>query len=231
VLTLVYSRARRLALLLLFPVGWPLCAQVTVNGQVTIQERPGVRTTDLANAVIWLEPMTASSPRIAPTPNAQIAMEDRQFTPGIRVVAVGSTINFPNHDPFRHNVFSKAGPGEFDLGLYGRGESKGAHFDRPGIYPVFCNIHARMVAFVVAVPTPWVTQAGADGHYSLAGIPTGKYSLHAWHDRGGELQRELTVSTDSPLDANLALDARQYRVVPHKNKFGQEYTKTGSERY
>lgn len=206
-----------------------LRAQGTVNGQVTIAERLGTRTTDLASAVVWLVP-AAGSRNVSPT-TSQIQMESRTFVPRVRVVPVGGTVEFPNQDPFRHNVFSKSGPGEFDLGLYGRGESKGAHFQRAGIYPVFCNIHARMVAFVVAVPAPWVTQPGADGRFAIAAVPEGKYALHVWHERGGEQVRELDVAAGAPPSAPIQLDARGYHFVQHKNKFGQEYTTTGRDRY
>ena len=81
----------------------------------------------------------------------------------MRVVPSGSDVRFANYDPFRHNVFSDAGPGRFDLGLYGRGETRAAKVGAPGVYPVFCNIHARMVAYLVAVPSRWYAQAGTDG--------------------------------------------------------------------
>ena len=41
----------------------------------------------------------------------------------------GTSVDFTNDDWVTHNVFSKSGPGEFDLGLYGRGESKGSRFE------------------------------------------------------------------------------------------------------
>ena len=206
-----------------------LDAQGMVSGQVTIAERPGTRTTDLANAVVWLVPV-GSSRNVTPT-STQIQMESRTFVPKVRVVPVGSTVEFPNQDPFRHNVFSKSGPGEFDLGLYGRGEVKGARVERAGVYPIFCNIHARMVAFVVSVPSPWVTQPGTDGRFTIADVPDGKYSLHVWHDRGGEQVRELSVAAGTRAPAEVQLDARGYRFVQHRNKFGQEYTTTGRDRY
>jgi plastocyanin len=203
-------------------------AQGAVSGQVSILERPGARTVDLANAVVWLEPrggaQTAQS-------RAQIVMESREFVPRVRVVPVGSAVGFPNQDPFRHNVFSKAGPSEFDLGLYGRGESKDARADRAGVYPVFCNIHAKMVAFIVAVPTPYVAQPNPDGRFSIASVPAGAYTLHTWHDRGGEQTSDVTIAADGRSDVTVQLDARGYRPVPHKNKFGQEYTNAGRDRY
>ncbi len=206
-----------------------LGAQGTVSGIVSIVEPPDMRTNDLANAVVWLEPVESKG--LGPTPGAGIVMESRTFVPRVRVVQTGSTVTFPNQDPFRHNVFSKSGPSEFDLGLYGRGQSRGAKFDRPGVYPVFCNIHARMLAFVVAVATPHVTQAGSDGRFTLAGVPAGRYTMHVWHDRGGQLAHELDVGSGGASNLTVRLDARNYKLVQHRNKFGQEYTTTGRERY
>lgn len=205
-------------------------AQVGVTGQVIILEREGERTTDLANAVVFLVPIDREVRGGSPV-TVPIAMESRQFVPRIRVVPVGSTVQFPNHDPFRHNVFSKSGPNEFDLGLYGRGDSRGATLRRPGVFPLFCNIHARMVSFAVAVETPYFAQAGADGRFEIGSVPTGRYTLHAWHDRGGTREQPVTVVAGGTAGVTVQLDARGYEVVQHKNKFGQEYTTTGRDRY
>jgi plastocyanin len=204
-------------------------AQAVVSGQLSIMERPGAKTTDLADAVVWLEARGAPLP--TPTPRSQIVMQSREYVPRVRIVAAGSSVAFPNQDPFRHNVFSKSGPSEFDLGLYGRGETKEARVERPGVYPVFCNIHAKMLAFVIAVPSAYVAQPNPDGRYSIAGVAAGTYTLHVWHDRGGKITRELTVGADGEPVVNVQLDARGYRFVQHKNKFGQEYTNAGRDRY
>jgi polysaccharide lyase family 4-like protein len=183
-------------------------AQGSVSGQISILERPGSRSNDLADAVVWLELRGGGG--TAARSNAQIVMESREFVPRVRVVGVGSAVGFPNQDPFRHNVFSKAGPAEFDLGL---------------------NIHSRMVAFIVAVPTPYVAQPNPDGRFTISAVPAGAYTLHAWHDRGGEQASEVTVAADGRSDLSVQLDARGYRSMPHKNKFGQEYTNSGRDRY
>ena len=203
-------------------------AQAAVAGQLSILERPGARTTDLAHAVVWLEARGSSS---SAATRGQIVMESRQYVPRVRIVPIGSAVACPNQDPFRHNVFSKAGPSEFDLGLYARGETKEARVERPGVYPVFCNIHAQMVAFIIAVPTPYVAQPSPDGRFSIAGVPAGTYTLHAWHDRAGDQTREVRVGAEGLADVSVQLDARGYRFVQHKNKFGQEYAKAGRDRY
>jgi plastocyanin len=205
-------------------------AQGTVAGRVSVLERSGARTADLANAVVWLEPAGADARRAAPAAT-EIVMDSRDFRPAVRVVPAGSTVRFPNYDPFRHNVFSDTGPDRFDLGLYGRGESRGATVGAPGIYPIFCNIHARMVAYVLAVPSPWFAQAGADGSWQIASVPAGRYRLHAWHDRGGELVRDLDVAAGERAQADVQLDARGWRRAAHKNKHGRDYPPETRDRY
>jgi plastocyanin len=207
-----------------------LGAQGAVSGQVTIVERSSAPSPDLSNAVIYLQPAARGS-RALDAVSLPIVMESRQFVPRVRVVSVGSTVSFPNQDPFRHNVFSKTGPREFDLGLYGRGESRGVTLSQPGVFPVFCNIHARMTAFIISVATPYFTQAGADGRFVISDVPAGAYVLHVWHERGGAVERELTVSAAGAPPVSVQLDARGYRAVPHRNKFGQEYMSAGRDRY
>jgi plastocyanin len=219
------------ALALSFVLASTAAAQATVAGRVAVLERDGKRTTDLENAVLWLEPLEGEAPASQPG-TTEIVMESRRYRPAVRVVAPGSSVRFPNYDPFRHNVFSDAGPSRFDLGLYGRGETKDARFAAPGVYPIFCNIHSKMVSFVVAVPSAWRAQAGADGTYQIGDVPAGRYRLNAWHDRGGKQVREIDVAAGAGrVQADVELDARGWRYVAHKNKYGRDYPPETRDRY
>ena len=206
-----------------------LQGQGTVSGQVAIFERPGEVSEDLANAVVFLEPVTVPRGK-APTPvTSTIALEKRQFSPRVRVIVEGSRIEFPNQDPWNHNVFSKTNGG-FDTGVYGRGKTKDQKFDQAGVYSLYCNVHPRMTAFVIALKTPYFTQAGADGRFTLENIPAGQYKLNVWHDRTSLLTKDVTVPATGLTNVRADLDARGYKYVQHKNKFGQTYTSTG-DRY
>ena len=193
---------------------------VTVTGRVTMLEQ-GERTSgDVGQAVVWL---TGS---LAPTGvpgTTEMATEGKQFVPHLRIVARGASISFPNHDPFNHNVFSVSPESPFDLGVFGRGEVQAANFDRAGVVRIFCNVHAQMRGVVLVLDTGLSTQPGADGRFSLADVPPGDYTLHAWHERAPEVTRPLRVRTDAAVPPQLTLDARGYRLVQHRDKEGKSY--------
>ena len=205
-------------------------AGVTVSGQVSILERAGETTEDLGNVVVFLEPavLPARAPKLTPT-NTVIALQSRQFSPRVRVVTEGSKVEFPNQDPFNHNAFSKFNGG-FDTGVYGRGKTKEQVFAQAGVYPIYCNVHPRMSAYVITLKTPYFTQAGADGRYSLDNVPPGKYTMHVWHDRATEVVQDLIVPATGVAVKRVELDARGYKYVQHLNKFGQVYAASG-DRY
>ncbi len=184
---------------------------------------------DLGAAVVYLEGSGAP----ARSAIVDVAISGKEFVPRVVVVPVGSTVRFPNHDPFDHNVFSVSEPNPFDLGLYGRGEAKGYTFTRPGLVRIFCNIHPRMVAFVLVMATRHYAQPAGDGSFAIDDVSPGRYTLHAWHERGPEVTRDFSVGgAGTAAGLEIQLDARGFRWVPHKNKYGRDYpTNAGRERY
>jgi plastocyanin len=196
----------------------------TVSGRVSILDKERRAGEDVGQAVIWL-----SGPAARPRPpaRAEIGTSEKEFSPHVLVVPVGSTVAFPNHDPFNHNVFSLSEENPFDLGLYGRGEVRSVRFDRSGLVRVYCNVHAQMSALVMVRDTPWYTQPASDGSFSLGAVPPGSYTLHAWHERAPEMVRALTVPAEGVEQLVIELDARGFRFEPHLNKHGQPYLQQG----
>lgn len=208
----------------------PAAAQAgNVSGHITIQEKNNAPSSDLGDAVVYLEGQGVS---LAPA-RFEIAISDKTFSPHVLVVPAGSTVAFPNHDPFDHNVFSVSDSNAFDLGLYGRGEGKATVFRYPGLVRVFCNVHPRMVALVQVMATHHFAQAGGDGSFTISGVEPGSYKLHVWHEHAPqEMVRDVTVGPNGISDLQITLNARGFKWQPHKNKFGKDYpTNAGRERY
>jgi len=218
-----FRRALRSVALALAGMG-AVWTRAAVAGRMTIMDKNDRPAEDVGQAVVWLT--GAEAPAAAPV-EAEITTSKKELSPHVLVVPVGSTVRFPNHDPFNHNVFSLSEENPFDLGLYGRGETRSVRFTRPGIVQVYCNVHAQMSAIVVVRDNTWFTQPESDGTFSLGAVPPGSYTLHAWHERVPEVTRQVQVPAGGITDLSLALDARGYQFKPHLNKFGQPYPQQG----
>ena len=143
----------------------------------------------VTDAVLWLR--TAPSRPGADTvvvAAPRLAQRNQMFEPRVVVVPVGGRVSFPNLDPIYHNVFSVSPTRRFDLGKYGRGESRTVRFDKPGVVSVYCDIHTDMAASIVVTPSHAWARPGEDGRYELSGLPAGRYRLVWWHpdSPGGE---------------------------------------------
>lgn len=192
----------------------------TLNGRVEVIDKDG-KPGDASDVVIYLE--GAAKGKLKPAP-ATVTMKGKQFTPRVTVVPVGSEVSFPNDDPIFHNVFSVSGDNRFDLDLYKRPKSGSWTFKNPGVARVYCNIHPQMSAVVVVVDSPYYARTDKDGAFSLDGVPAGRYTLKAWHERGGEGSVDVSVPAQGTAEAKLSLDASKFKRAPHKNKFGKDYS-------
>lgn len=202
----------------------PVPAVVEVAGRITMLDKNDRPAEDVGQAVVWLE---GAGPVAASATRTEIGTSNKEFSPHVVVVPAGSTVVFPNHDPFNHNVFSLSEENPFDLGLFGRGEIREVRLSRPGIVRVYCNVHAQMSAVVVVRDNPWFGQPSGDGSFVLPAVPPGRYRLHAWHERAPEVVRELEVPGDGLNGIAVDLDARGYQFKPHLNKYGQPYPQQG----
>ncbi|HEX2078720.1 MAG TPA: carboxypeptidase regulatory-like domain-containing protein [Longimicrobium sp.] len=144
----------------------------------------------------------------APAASAQprrLEQRDTSFRPALLVVPVGARVEFPNGDPFFHNVFSYSPAKRFDLGRYPRGESRAVTFDRPGVAKVYCEIHQWMRAAVVVVENPFHATVGADGRFRIAGVPAGRRRLTVWDVDRGERTVEVTVPASGTVRVQVRL--------------------------
>jgi plastocyanin len=193
----------------------------TVAGTLVLREQGDKPSPEVGSAVIWL---TGDHAPAAVPDTVEMATEGKQFVPHLLIVPRGSTVTFPNHDPFNHNVFSLSPAAKFDLGLFGRGENHGYAFGNAGIVRVYCNVHAQMRGLVLVHDTRLVTQPGADGKFKLTGVPPGDYTLNLWHERASTTTVPVKVTAAGVDNLALTMDARGYRLVQHRDKNGQSYS-------
>jgi plastocyanin len=151
----------------------------------------------------------------------QIQQKDKQFAPRVAVVAVGTRLSFPNMDAVFHNVFSRSPGNAFDLGGIKAGEKPGSVVvSQPGHVEIFCNIHSKMRADVLVVPSGHYTKVRPDGSFELPGVPIGSRKLVLWSPSLKPASQRVEVTPDGA-SVNFAAELEPAR--PHTNKFGQPY--------
>jgi plastocyanin len=206
----------------------PASAQQPLKAHIDIS-RGGHPIKDASKAVIWLTPVGASieTPRQDPSHIPQLVQKDKSFHPSLIVIPAGGKVEFPNHDPFFHNVFSLFEGKRFDLGLYESGTTRFVQFDKPGISFIFCNIHAEMSAVVIALATPYYAVSDARGDLTIPDVPPGRYEVQVFHagvapDALHALSREVTVAAGDSTLGTFAV-AESDVTTRHKNKYGHDY--------
>jgi hypothetical protein len=126
-----------------------------------------------------------------------MTQRNKMFEPSVLAVTIGSTVSFPNMDPFFHNVFSYSKAKKFDLGRYERGKTKYITFEQPGIIPVFCEIHYSMRAYIHVVETPFFAVSDKNGAFTLKDIPSGSYALQVWQEGHTPIEATISIRSDS----------------------------------
>jgi plastocyanin len=216
----------------------PAAAQVnTVNLHIELKARASAKPEksppllpNLPEVAVWLKPVDRASVDVAGQSHKrlQLVQKNKSFQPHLLVVPVGSAVDFPNHDPFFHNVFSLFDGKRFDLGLYEAGASNSVRFDRVGVSFLFCNIHPEMSAVVVAVDTPYYGVSDRNGNLAISDLPDGRYELHVWYERSlpedlKQLTRILTIPAPSKDIETISVPQNPGFSPTHKNKYGQDY--------
>ena len=212
-----------------------LCASalaqgVDVTAHVAVEGRPGAthrHTPSAAEVVVWLTPLQPdANPATMGHPGPfRLVQKDKMFTPHLLVVPAGSSVEFPNEDPFFHNVFSLFNGKRFDLGLYESGTTRAVRFDREGVSYIFCNIHPEMGAVVVALRTPYWGVSTASGGVTIHNVPPGNYRMHVWSEsaRAAGTERTVQVGATPAHLGEITLEGAADPMAHHKNKFGEDY--------
>jgi hypothetical protein len=174
--------------------GVKVCQASHVTERMVVGEGLG-----LANAVVSLESIEAGKdwPE-AMRGEDRTALVDQKsclYVPHVQWVRVGTQLVVKNSDAEEHNIhgyvrtladtrFNFASPPGAVIGGV-----DGALLTSPDSYPLKCDIHPWMSAFVHAVPHPYVDVTTADGaggrkagEYVLADVPPGTYRVVCWHE-------------------------------------------------
>jgi len=176
----------------------------SIQGTVTLESLPPRRTASrypggaAASAEVQPVPtvvyLVGSLPgSTAPAMSAQMVQRDTAFAPAAVMIGVGGSVEFPNEDPFFHNVFSYSSSQRFDLGRYPQGQSKTVDFSEAGVVSVFCEVHDKMRGVIIVTESPHHAVVSADGSFRIDGIPPGEHTVAFWSADHEATEHTVTV--------------------------------------
>jgi len=150
-----------------------------VKGSITIGGKPAT------GAVVSIEGLSKEQLKtrmsLHKPQKRMIDQRNLKFIPTVVAVMVGESVDFPNNDKSWHNVYSKGGANDFDLGLYPPGKIRSKKFDKPGVSRILCNAHPDMEAFVVVKDHPFFSVTDNRGNYQIENVPLGKVRVQTWY--------------------------------------------------
>jgi plastocyanin len=226
---------RRILAVLVFLCSFAAAQNAELKGKLQLT-RNGHRVNDGSKVVVWLTPLGTTPIPAPPQQGSQIpklVQKNKSFQPSLLVIPAGGKVEFPNQDPFFHNVFSLFDGKRFDLGLYESGTTQFVKFDKPGISFIFCNIHAQMSAVVIALNTPYYSISNWRGEIDIGDVTPGRYEMHVFHPSVSPealhaAEREITVTSGETFLGNFSLAESDIELA-HKNKYGREYDRPDPE--
>jgi plastocyanin len=152
----------------------------------------------VADAVVVAVPSDGSLRLPARPREGVVDQVDKEFTPKVTAILVGTSVSFPNNDNVRHQVYSFSPAKRFELPLYAGVPAQPVVFDKAGVVVLGCNIHDWMVGYVYVSESPYFAKTGKDGRALIGELPPREYVVRVWHaqlDGAEEATRKTVEAT------------------------------------
>jgi len=170
----------------------PVCVKANATPQA--QETYMVADGKLANVFVYIKDGLGNFSYDA-APQVTIDQQGCRYHPHVFGMRVGQELVIQNSDPTLHNIHAlPKGNQEFNTGQPMQGMKTTHVFTAKEVMiPFKCDVHGWMNAFIGVVDHPFFAVTGADGKFSLKGVPPGTYTIEAWHEKGGTQTAQVTV--------------------------------------
>lgn len=190
---------------------------------VCAQKNPNAATEDvvakdgkLANVFVYVKDgTTADGKKIGDlsfdtaSTAANLDQNGCHYKPHVLGVQTNQKISITNSDPTQHNVH----PTPKNNPEWNQSQGAGAppiekSFAKSEVLiPVKCNQHPWMKAWIGVVKNPFFAVSKDDGTFEIQGVPPGKYTVVAWHEKFGEKTMEVNVPAKGSATADYSFDS------------------------
>jgi hypothetical protein len=190
----------------------PACGSANPN---LVTEDTMVKDGKLANVFVYVKDgAAADGTKIGDytftTPGDAVTLDQKgcQYVPHVLGLQVNQKFRVTNSDPTQHNIHPNptTNPGWNQTQPNGAAAIEKTFARHEVLIPVKCDQHPWMKSYVAVVKHPFFAVTGADGTFVIKGLPPGKYTVAAWHEKGGakgtEKTMEVTVAANGTAKAD-----------------------------
>lgn len=173
----------------------PVCLEAHKGAPVTAEEVVAGSGGTLQNVFVYVK--EGLGDKKFPPPTEPVTMDQKgcQYHPHVFGVQVGQPLKILNNDPTLHNVHGmpKNNP-QFNFAMPKFIKQKDNTFAKPEVMvSIKCDVHPWMSGYAGVLEHPFFSVSGADGSYTIKGLPPGDYTIEAWHEKLGIQTTKITV--------------------------------------
>jgi len=171
----------------------PVCTREAKGDQA--QETYMVEGGKLANVFVYVKDGLGNRTFTAPAEDVTLDQKGCHYTPHVVGIMVGQPLKIVNSDNTLHNVHGLPKDNkEFNQGQPIQGMQMTHTFSAKEVMiPFKCDVHNWMNAWIGVLDHPFYAVTGADGTFTIKGLPPGTYTIEAWHEKLGTQTQTVTV--------------------------------------
>ena len=188
----------------------PACLKLTA-GTPQMQETYAVDASGaLANVFVYVK--DGLGKYAFDTPKTPVVLDQNQcrYHPHVFGIRIGQPLEIVNSDPLLHNIHAVPEENfEFNIGQPRQGLKSTRTFTaREVMVPIKCDVHGWMNAYAGVLDHPLFAVSGADGSFTIKGVPPGSYTIEAWHERLGPTSQQVIVAAKQSRDVAFVFKAK-----------------------
>jgi plastocyanin len=164
------------------------------------------------NTLQWVVVYISAGDEGTTTPSSGVRYDQKgcQYLPHVLPMMAGQQLQIFNDDQTSHNIHPLAKANQ----EWNKSQPPGSppidtKWDKPEFIAVKCNIHPWMHGYFAVLKTAHYAVTGADGTFSITGLPAGKYTVTAWQEQYGTKTQDVTVGGGAAT-ANFVFTATPY---------------------
>jgi hypothetical protein len=146
--------------------------------------------------------------RANPTGTITLTNSHCMFQPRVQGASVGEQIKIASDDPILHNTHPQVAATNatlYNIALPYKGFSVIKPLPTtPELIRVKCDAHEWMRAWIWEFDHPYYATTDGNGHFKIADVPPGTYTIVAWHEVMGQKEASTTVGAGKPVTVDFS---------------------------